>query len=216
MRRELLTLWRYAYETDLTETPPLRVMAIKATPRPPTAWSMDTLRKLLDAAEKDVRPISCRLPNVRRCDILPAWISLAYDSGIRLGDILALRKDALVNGCVALTAQKTGKLTVRKLSDYATRKAMELADKSTDHTVFQWALPRKRAIKVWRSFLKENNVSGSPRWLRRSGATYVEKEQPGQASKFLGHSACNPGLAARFYIDASLSIQLPPSPPPIR
>lgn len=216
MRRELLTLWKWAYESDLTETPPLRVMAIKAVAKPPRAWSLDTLRKLLDLAEKDQKRISNRLPGVRRCDVLPAWISLAYDSGIRLGDILALRKDAIANGCVALTAQKTNKLTVRRLSAYATEKVMALAERSPDQTIFSWALPRKRAMAVWRSFLKENAISGSPRWLRRSGATYVEMEKPGQATKFLGHSACNPGLAARHYIDASLTFQLPPSPPPLR
>lgn len=216
MRRELLTLWRWAYESNVTETPPLRVMAIKSVAKPPRAWSLDTLRKLLAAAEKDQKPISTRLPGVRRCDVLPAWIAVAYDSGIRLGDILALRKDSIANGCIAITAQKTGKLTVRRLSDYGMARTMELAGKSPDDTVFSWALPRRRAIVLWRSFLRENAISGSPRWLRRSGATYVEMQHPGEATKFLGHSACNPGLAAKHYIDASLTFQLPPSPPPLR
>lgn len=216
MRRELLTLWRWAYDRGIIETPPLRVMAIKATPRPPRAWSLETLRKLLDIAEKDEKPVSARHPGLRRCDVLPAWIAVAYDSGIRLGDILSLRTDAIRNGCVSLVAQKTGKLTTRRLSEYAAAKALELAGRGPGDSVFAWALPRRRAILMWRSFLKENNITGSPRWLRRSGATYVEAQQPGQATRFLGHSAANPGLAARFYIDASLSCDLPPSPPPLR
>ena len=57
IRRELLTLWRFAFEHSYTDVPPLRVCRIKATPPPPRAWSLDTLRQLLAAAEQDERPV---------------------------------------------------------------------------------------------------------------------------------------------------------------
>lgn len=214
IRRELLTLWRFAFEHSYTDIAPLRVCRIKATPQPPRAWSLDTLRRLLAAAEQDVRPVSRRCSGLLWREILPCWIVVGYDTGLRFSDLLHLNHGNIVNGCVICTAQKTGKYTVRAISSAGLQYVHRLIDKSPDGTLFRWAVPRRRILRKWRDFLREQGVVGSSRWLRRSGATYVEMNRAGEAQKFLGHS--NASLAMRHYLDQTLSTCLPESPPPLR
>jgi integrase len=214
IRRELLTLWRFAFEHSYTDVPPLRVCRIKATPPPPRAWSLDTLRKLLAAAEQDVRPVSQRCRGLLWREMLPCWIVIGYDTGLRFSDLLHLHESNIVNGCVICTAQKTGKFTVRAISATGLEYATRLSEKSPDGTLFKWALTRRRALRKWKEFLREQDVVGSSRWLRRTGATYVEIKQKGEAQRFLGHS--NAALASRHYLDQTLTMDVPESPPPLR
>ena len=214
IRRELLTLWRFAFENSYTDVPPLRVCRIKATPPPPRAWSLDTLRKLLTAAEQDVRPVSQRCPGLLWRDVLPCWIVLGYDTGLRFSDLLHLHGENIVNGCVICTAQKTGKFTVRAISPAGREYVGRLLERSRDGTLFRWALPRRRVLRKWNEFLREQAVAGSSRWLRRSGATYVEMNHKGEAQRFLGHS--NAVLATRHYVDHTLTLNVPASPPPLK
>ena len=214
IRRELLTLWRFAFEHSYTDVPPLRVCRIKATPPPPRAWSLDTLRQLLAAAEQDARPVTQRCPGLLWKDVLPCWIVVGYDTGLRFSDLLHLHAENIVNGCVICTAKKTGKFTVRAISPVGREYVSRLLDKSSDGTLFRWALARRRALQKWKEFLLEQHVVGSSRWLRRSGATYVEIQRRGEAQRFLGHS--NSTLASRHYLDQTLTKDVPDRPPSLR
>lgn len=211
IRRELLTLWRFAHERGLTETYPTRVRRVAAKHAAPQAWSYTELVAMLRLAEKDQKPVSSRV-SIRRCDVLPAWITVGYESGLRLADLLNLRVTDIRNGCVSVRANKTGKITIRRLSQDAQSRVQALCDMSPDGTVFRWALPRRRAILMWRDFLKAHGYRGSSKWLRRSGATALEQIKPGMATLWLDHS--NPALARKHYLDATL-MGLPDSPPPL-
>jgi integrase len=109
-------------------------------------------------------------------------------------------------------AKKTGKPTIRRLSA-AALEAIRRLPKSPDGTMFAWALPRRRALKLWRAFLDANGFEGSSKWLRRSGATAVEIQRAGAATEFLGHS--QPQLARRHYIDQT-QFGMPEGPPALR
>ncbi len=212
IRRELLTLWRYAFEQAYTDVAPLRIMRIKQPRRPPAAWDLETLRRLLVAAESDARPISSRVSHPWSL-VMPAWITVGFDTALRFTDILLLRQRNVANGCVVVTATKTGKSTVRALSAYSQQAIASLLQHSPDGSVFSWAVTRRRMLLKWKHFLLENKASGSSRWLRRSSATYVERQKPGSAPTFLSHS--NPALARLHYIDPTL-LDLPTGPEPIR
>jgi integrase len=214
IRRELLTLWRFAFEHSYTDVPPLRVCRIKATPPPPRAWSLETLRTLLEAAEKDERPVSRRCPGLLWRDVLPCWIVIGYDTGLRFSDLLHLKGSDIVNGCIICTAQKTGKFTIRAVSHAGLAYSARLLEKSGDGTIFRWAVTRRRTLRKWKEFLREQGVAGSSRWLRRSGATYVEIARKGEAQRFLGHS--NAALAPRHYLDQTLTMDIPQRPPELR
>lgn len=212
IRRELLTLWRFAYDQGLTDVPPLRIRRIAPCRTPPQAWTLESLRAMLDLAEQDETPLSSRV-RLRICDVLPAWIGIGYDSGIRFSDLLSLTADNIRNGCVAITAQKTRKPLVRRLSPHTLAAVNRLLDLSPDGTLFSWALPRRRAILMWRAFLKRHRFGGSSKWLRRSCATQVHMAEKGAAVEYLQHSS--PLLAQYHYIDASQA-GVPNPPPPIR
>ena len=213
IRRELLTIWKFAYESQLTDTPPLRLHRIKVKPRPVEAWSMGMLERLLAAAGKDHTPVSRRVPQVTRSMVLPAWIGLGFDTGLRFADIHELTIRSFRNNCVAVSANKTGKVTIRPLSDDTADEVATLFKHSPDGTLFKWALPRRRAFVLWQTFLAEHKVTGSSKFLRRSCATYVHKKSPGRASDYLSHS--DPKLVWRHYLDQTL-LDMPEGPQPIR
>lgn len=200
IRRELLTLWRYSYEEGLTEVYPARIRKIRPRAVPVQTWTREELLALLSCAEADERPISSRF-SLRRCDVLPVWIQMGFETGLRFSDILTLHGDSIRNGCVMTTASKTGKATVRRLSPKANQAVRKLLAQSPDGTLFRWCLPRRRALLLWRKFLDDNGFAGSSKWLRRSAATQVEMQQRGAATVFLQHS--NAALAYRSYVDVS-------------
>lgn len=212
IRRELLTLWRFAFEQAYTDCAPIRVMRIKQSRKPPAAWDYAALRNLLAAAESDERPISTRC-KMQWSAVMSAWIAVGFDTALRFTDILMLQASDISNGCVAITAAKTGKVTVRRLSPYSQAAIASLLAASPDGTVFRWCVTRRRMLLKWKSFLKENQCKGSSRWLRRSAATFVEVERPGSATHFLSHS--NPALARLHYLDQTL-LAIPDGPKPIR
>lgn len=211
IRRELLTLWRYAHESELTEVFPSRVRKIRPRRTVPAAWTMPDLRKLLAAARKDETPVSRRC-KLRRCDVLPAWIGLAYDTGFRFGDVHALREENVGNGCVTVVASKTGKPTVRAMSAGTAEAVAALLRLSPDGSLFLWALPRRRAVKMWRAFLDAHGFRGSSKWLRRSCATQKHLAERGSATDYLQHS--DPRLVYVHYLDMS-QFGVPVPPPPI-
>lgn len=211
IRRELLTLWRFAYEERLTEAQPTRIRRVKARSSPPVCWTRDELNRLWEAAGSDETPISSRV-QLRRCDVLPAWIAIAYDSGMRFGDVLSLQSSQIVRGFVVTIAAKTGKQLVRQLSPVAVYEAARLVKMSPDGSLFLWCLPRRRALLLWRSFLDQHGFRGSSKWLRRAAATAVEMRERGAATAFLQHSS--PHLAIRHYLDQT-QLMAPVAPPPI-
>lgn len=211
IRRELLTLWRYAYEERLTEAQPTRIRRVKAKSPPPVCWTREELHRLWEASKADQTPISSRV-QLRRCDVLPAWIAIAYDSGMRFGDVLSLQSTQIVRGFVVTIAAKTGKQLVRQLSPVAVYEATRLVQMSPDGSLFSWCMPRRRALLLWRSFLDQHGFRGSSKWLRRAAATAVEMRERGAATAFLQHSS--PHLAIRHYLDQT-QLMAPQSPPPI-
>ena len=212
-RRLLLTLWRYAVDAGYSTTNPAQVRRIKVVKKPPRAWSRQTLLRLLDAAEQDGRRVSNRYPHVRWCDVLPVWIAVAFETGMRLGDLLALRAESIRNGCVVIVASKTGKAEVKALSNYARTGVARLLAKSPDSTVFRWCVPRRRAMVKWKQWLQEQGIDGSSKFLRRSSFTYTELKRPGTAHRFANHS--DPSLVWQHYIDRTLLLP-PEGPDPLR
>ena len=213
IRRESLTLWKWAFDREWSSSPPLRLHRIKVRARPVEAWSMTTLERMMAVAARDETPVSLRVPHVTRRMVLPAWIGLAFDTGLRFADVHALTIKNFRNNCVAVTAQKTGKTTIRPVSEDTGEEVGLLFKHSPDGTLFKWAVPRRRAFVMWQRFLAEHKFNGSSKYLRRSCATYVQRKSPGQASDYLSHS--DPKLVWKHYLDQTL-LDMPEGPPSIR
>jgi len=212
IRREFLTLWRYAYEEGLTNEPPRRVTRYSPAMSPPEAYSSDDLARMMECAEQDATPVG-GTTNARVCDVIPPWVGLAYDTGLRFTDVLEMRKGQVRRGCVCVTARKTGKASTKAVSDDTASLLRRLAMLSPDDTLWLWCFTRRRAFRTWRAFLDRHVFRGSSRWLRRSCATYSEQQEAGAATRILDHSA--PHLARQHYIDVTL-LKPPAPPPPIK
>lgn len=209
LRRQILTMWRWGFEEHMIAAKPERVRKIQFVLESPVAWSFEQLCQLLSIAEKDECVVSMKWC-LRRCDVLPCWIRVGYESGLRFSDIHLLTKKHFRNGCLCRAASKTQKATIKKITADTQLSIDAMFARSPDGTLFKWALPRRLATVTWTAFLEEHSIEGSSKYLRRTGATYIENEQPGAATAFLGHS--DPRLAKKHYLDPTLAA--PPQGPP--
>lgn len=212
IRRELLTLWRYAHEEGWTDEYPSRIRKVKSRGKPPVCWTKPELERLWQCAKEDQTLVSARR-SVRRCDVLPAWIAISYDTGMRFSDVHAMHTQNILRGFVVTTAAKTGKQLVRQLSPLAIKEATQLSRLSPDGSLFLWCLPRRRALLMWRSFLDQHGFDGSSKWLRRAAATQLAMGKgAAAATALLQHS--HPSLAIKHYIDQT-QFAAPDAPPPL-
>lgn len=211
-RRVLLTLWRYAWEESLIDSPPRGVMRIKVPAKPVQAWTMAECLALVKGAEKFS---STRMRNGANLGaFLKCWVMLAYETGARYGDIFAWKADNFRGTAVGWVTSKTGVPCTRILSHQALALVSQMLDASPDGTVLGWVCCRRQSFKLMRALIESCGLpAGSGRWLRRSAATHVEMTQPGKAQWFLGHRT--PGLAARHYLDQSQLLGTVTGPPPL-
>ncbi len=197
-RRMLQTLLRFAAEEGLISGTVVRKLRrVKCSAPNPTAWSHADILKLLS--------VSAQMSGgTTRCPwrvLLPAWILVAYSSGLRLGDLLAIRHDSLRGNRLLITMKKTGLPHVSFLDDNALRAVSFLPQ--TGPRIFGDLVCRTAIIRAMRRCVKRAGLEGSGKYLRRSGATYCEIAGK-DASGHLGH--VSPGMK-RHYVDRLLLAQ---------
>jgi integrase len=112
-----------------------------------------------------------------------------------------MRDDDLVDGAVRWSQHKTGDPHVRPLSPACMAAVREMLAHSPDGRILGWAMQANSARRRMRRYLRSLGLSGSSKWLRRSGATHIEMDAPGKGRLHLGHRTH--GLAERCYIDWS-------------
>ncbi|MBW3597982.1 MAG: site-specific integrase [Planctomycetes bacterium] len=214
-RTSLTSLWIRAYEDDLVPEPPKRIRKDKVPRKIPTAWTLEELRRIMEAAQESPGIVigAQRQPSLR-CHYYPALIRTGYDSGLRRGDLLALRRDQIDDsGTILVPLHKTG-------CDHICRvrpSTLRAIDALPAGGVIFPAPCHHEMKEAWEWIL---TTAGIPRnrWgqlqqLRRTSASHVEQRNPGSAGHHLGH--LTPGLAEKSYIDprvARADRPLPPDP----
>lgn len=162
------------------------------------AWTHEEMRSLL--------AVAAQMPGgSRRCPyrtLLPAWILVGYSSGLRLGDLLAIRHDALRGNRLAFIQRKTRQPHVVMLDEPAIRAISSLPRRG--HRIFGDLIGRSQMIRTMRRLVKQAGLSGSGKYLRRASATYAEMAGI-DASGHLGH--LTPGMKRR-YLDPVLLADL--------
>jgi integrase len=210
-RRAALTLRRYAVSRKLTPHYPTQVVRVKSSPQPPVAWTLAELSAVIAAARR--LTYSFKRSGCPACLFFEAFVRVGFETGLRFSDLLALRCQQLRGSRLYVVANKTGVQIPRRLSEACVEILKKLSVLGDGKTFFRWAICRKQLRAHFRDLCQSAGVSGTPRWLRRSGATHCEIAQPGSAGRFLGH--LSPGLAYRFYVDRTMLDEHCPSPPPI-
>jgi len=187
------------------------VRRVKHSLPPPVAWTREELSRLLHHA----RHLPGKLQS--GCPVhvfFTAWILTGYSCGLRFSDLLNLQVSQIRDGRLYTVQHKTGDPLVQVLPHECVRALTELIELSPDESVFRWALAEKWLRIRWDRLTAVANVKGTCKWMRRTGATWVEATQPGSASRFLGHRS--PELAMKHYVDRTLLPNTCPSPPPIQ
>jgi len=208
-RGHLLTLWRFGYETGAVDDMPRGIMKVKVR-RPPTrAWTEDQIRTLLVAADKQA---AVRMRSgANKAAFLRAWILLAYETGARLGDVMAFSRDHLRGDSIAWTQSKTGDPLTRVLTKACRDACERMLESSPDGRIIGWATTKRNATRLMRSLIDSIGLSGSGKWLRRSGATHCEMMKAGAGRLHLGHRS--PALFEQAYCDWSQLRTVTPQAP---
>lgn len=193
----LLSLWRSAYERGEIDLPPRGIMKIKAR-RPPTrAWTVEEMR-LAIAKTDEVRGRLLR-SGADLGAFLKCWLLVGYESGARRGDIFSFTRQHMDGDVLRWTMAKTGDPMTKHLSPACLRACEEMLAKSPDGSILTWAVGERQAAALLKEHLGRCGMTGTSKFLRRSGATHIEIDSPGFATRHLGHRTA--ALASQAYLD---------------
>jgi integrase len=197
-RTILLALWKFAYENDIIDHMPKKIVKIKIKKPPTKAWTIDECKNMINKTYADHRKNRKGVPVGLW---LRVWLLIGYESGARLGDIFSFKWEDIDNNVLRWTMSKTGDPMTKILSDKCIEYIDELKKYNTkkDPRILGWICSKRQAIRVMREFLDKCELFGSSKFLRRSGATHIEINQPGMAKLHLGHRTT--GLAEKNYLD---------------
>jgi integrase len=205
----ILALWRAAADENLLEEPRARrVRRVRLPERVVTAWTKDEVERLLVAASW--------LPRWHRCGLRRAlwWdlaIRVAWDSGLRWGDLVTLRVDAIgPDGACTMSQSKTGKVSAFRLSP-GTLEALRVTLQACPRTlVCPWSTSGETfRDQVDRLVAKAGIRPGTWKWIRRGSGTDVELQAPGLGHRHLGNT---PAVFRASYEDRTITSSGVPSP----
>ena len=204
----VVTLWRAAAKAKKAPRLPDTIRRVKVPTPIPEAWTLDELQRVLDACDRLKSRVK-RMGGVHWRQLSRAMVLVGYHSGLRPCDLrrLPMAKLLVAEPFVVLQDKTDWPITIRlPLEPIEAVRAMALPKRET-----LLPLHRSSVAEKFREVVKLAGVSGSPKWLRRTGATAVEREHPGAAMSFLGHKT--PGLALKHYVDQRIAGQNRPMPP---
>lgn len=204
-RRVLLTLLRAGEQAGIAEVPTV-VRRVRLPQLRPRALTLDEIRRLLDATERQPHGRTQR-----------AAILLTYDSAFRRGDVFrAAWSDVGPDDVIRLVISKTGRLECRQLRPATIDACREVTNGSGRLVPWNWNWSSWH--KAWRKLARDAGLSevaeSGLQMIRRSAASYLKRDGFDPAA-ILGHSAKSGRLADEFYIDRRIADSLPPLPPPI-
>lgn len=206
----VLALWRAAADQGLCEPPTRRVRAVRVPYKPVVAWDRPEVERLLMACQGLRRRHRCGLT---RADWFDLAVRVAWDSGVRWGDLIRLPVAAIrPDGYAAYCQSKVRRPVVFRLSPStldALRRSLEVAPREL---VCPWPASRETFQDQFDRLVARAGIRpGTWKWIRRASGTDVECQQAGAASAHLGHV---PGsrIAAQSYIDPAILGRTAPCP----
>jgi integrase len=202
-RNHVVIMWRAASDDGLCDLPARRVRPVRCPWRPPVAWTLEEVDKLLVACQRLQRWHPC---GIRRSQWWDLAIRVAWDGGLRWEDqVRRLRlEDVRPDGTVAFGQSKTGRVVVPRL----TRETLDAVAASLvgrpRELVTPWTASHETFTKQFKRIVRLAGVRpGTWKFLRRSSATDCEIQQEGAATEQLGHRPGSP-VARMSYIDPAL------------
>jgi integrase len=187
-RNSVLALWRAAADEYFCDPPTRRVRTSRVPWTPPEAWTLAEVRRLVAATGQLRGRHPCGL---RRSEWFDLAIRVAWDTGLRWGDLVALRVDDIRGDTVIVAQRKTRRPHCGRIRA-STRAVLDTSLESCPREVVcPWPSSGETfRAQVRRLVDKAGIRPGTWKWLRRGGASDVELQAPGRgfAAKHLGHA----------------------------
>lgn len=197
-RRGLLTLWRAAAQ-DSIAAPPRKVRRLAPRHSVPRAWTPEQVAAIL--AECYKLPGTFRKHrHIQRAKFAAAICMVCYETGFRRGDVLRIHRHQIQPcGLIVLVQSKTGQPHLARIRPETIALIDDMGTAGRPHVFGGVVTPRWLGKLVDRICKAAGIDEGSVKWLRRSGATHAEKENPGAGYRYLGHTT--PRVAWQSYLD---------------
>lgn len=205
VKASLVSIWRYLAEEKKCGWPGRIRKAPKPTPQP-IAWTVDELKAVRLAATKARGHL---FNGVSRALYLTTLIDVAYESGLRRGDLWRLEQSHFMpTGIIILRQHKTGWPHEPLIYPDTLERVRQLPGKYP----LRWPGTDRCFYDCWRIWvLRPSGVrSGVLQQLRRTGATQIESIRPHETSRYLGHKS--PEMKAH-YVDRAQAYGPAPQPP---
>jgi integrase len=201
-RVQVMLLWRSAADDGLCPPPLRRVRSVRVPQPDPVAWTHAEVCKLLAATSRLQRWHPCGL---RRSAWFALAVRVAWDTGLRWGDLTALRVDQITEGgLVRLQQSKVRRPLLCRLSPSTWALARQTVWDCPREVLLPWTGSHETFSQQVAHLVRLAGIRrGTWKWLRRGSATDVELAEPGSATAFLGH---RPGsrVAAVNYLDQEI------------
>lgn len=206
-RASIITLWRFAAEGGHVATVPARVRKVMK-PRPnPIAWTPEEWTRMIEAADALEGEFEDWVP---RSQYFGALMRVAYDTGLRRGDMFRLtQQDVRDDGRLRIVQHKTSEPHQPVMRPDTLERFRGLPGKNplkwqgNVSGLYYWFGKLRRAAKLQGGCLHQT---------RRTGATLVvlQTNSVEQAKKYLGHRT---GDMWRSYVDMGIADPTPVLPP---
>jgi integrase len=211
-RRILLVLWREAYRLELVEHGPRNVRPIRRPERLIEGFSAEEASLLILACDR----LQGRMPKINHCRRLfwRTFISTAWFTGLRLGDVLAIERQKIeASGRVSVVQRKTGRLLVRQIPLPVLAEVDEMRGAGPGLIWPLWQSTERELFREFQQVVLLAGLRGTIKWLRRGSASEVEKIKRGAGSTHLGHRTA--GIFEKHYAVPRIICPDVPLPPPL-
>lgn len=207
-KNQLLALWRAAADDGLCDEPSgRRVRRVRCPELVVDAWTREEVEQLLRTA--------ATLPRRHRCGLTrAAWFDLAirvaWDSGLRWGDLVNVRVDAVRPDGVTVVQSKTGKSVTFRLSP-TTLEALAASLRACPRTlVCPWPASHETFNDQVRTLVAKAGIRpGTWKWIRRGSGTDVEAQADGTGHVHLGNTR---PVFERSYLSPAIVGRRTPAP----
>ena len=208
-RVAILALWRGAADDGLCEDPVGRRVRRCCVPESVVeAWTKAEVEQLLVAAAKLPRWHPCGL---RRSEWWPLAIRVAWDSGLRWADQIAVKVASVrPDGFVSVQQNKTGKVSTFQFSESTMRALRDSLERCPRSLVIPWTVSGETFRDQVTSLVKKAGIrKGTWKWIRRGSGSDVELQQSGAGHQHLGNTKA---VFERSYGDKTIIGRSIPTP----
>lgn len=184
----LLALWRAAADDGLASQPSARrVRRVRLPQLVPTAWTQAEVEQLLVAVGRLKRRHRSGLSRAAWWDLA---VRVAWDSGLRWGDLMRLRVDAIAaDGTATVSQSKTGKVSTFRLSGTTIAALRATLAACPRVLVCPWPASNETFRDQFSRIVRKSGIrAGTWKWIRRGSGTDVEMQLRGTGHLHLGNT----------------------------